>query len=65
MDCKKHLIANMNPALEPIRQRRADLLSAPRDVVREVLHAGDERARAVAEETMERVREAVRLSPEP
>jgi len=65
VDCKKHLIANMNPALEPIRQRRADLLSSSRDVVRDVLHAGDEQARAVAEATMEKVREAVRLSPEP
>lgn len=65
VDCKKHLIANMNPALEPIRQRRESLVRASRDVVRDVLHAGDERARKVAEETMERVREAVRLSPEP
>ncbi|HVE66250.1 MAG TPA: tryptophan--tRNA ligase [Thermoanaerobaculia bacterium] len=65
VDCKKHLIANMNPALEPIRQRRESLAGGSRDVVRDVLHAGDERARRVAEETMERVREAVRLSPEP
>jgi tryptophanyl-tRNA synthetase len=65
VDCKKHLISNMNPALEPIRQKRADLLSRPGDVVRDVLHSGDETARRVAEETMERVREAVKLSPEP
>jgi tryptophanyl-tRNA synthetase len=65
VDCKKHLISNMNPALEPIRQKRASLLAMPGDVVRDVLHAGDATARAVAEETMERVREAVRLSPEP
>ena len=65
VDCKKHLIANMNPALEPIRAKRESLLAAPGDVVRDVLHDGDERARRVAEETMERVREAVRLSPEP
>ncbi len=65
VDCKKHLIANMNPALEPIRQRRESLAGGSRDVVRDVLHSGDERARRVAEETMERVRDAVRLSPEP
>ena len=65
VDCKKHLIANMNRALEPIRERRAELTSTSRDVVRDVLHSGDETARKVAEETMERVREAVRLSPEP
>lgn len=65
VDCKKHLISNMNPALEPFRRKRAEILAAPGDVVRDVLHAGDQAARAVAEETMERVREAVRLSPEP
>jgi len=65
VDCKKHLISNMNPALEPIREKRAKLSASSPDVVREVLHAGDQTARAAAEETMERVREAVRLSPEP
>jgi tryptophanyl-tRNA synthetase len=65
VDCKKHLIGNLNAALEPFRQKRADLVASPSDVVREVLHAGDQRARSVAEETMEKVRSAVRLSPEP
>jgi tryptophanyl-tRNA synthetase len=65
VDCKKHLISNLNPALEPFRKRREELLSRPTDVVRDVLHAGDGAARAVAEETMELVRAAVKLSPEP
>ncbi len=65
VDCKKHLVGNLNAALEPFRQKRAELVARPSDVVRDVLHAGDERARAVAEETMEKVRAAVRLSPEP
>jgi tryptophanyl-tRNA synthetase len=65
VDCKKHLVGNMNAALEPFRKRRDALLSADSDVVRDVLHAGDARARIVAEETMEKVRAAVGLSPEP
>ena len=65
VDCKKHLIRNLNAGLEPFRQKRAELLAGKSDVVRDVLHAGDERARAVAEETMEAVRAAVRLSPAP
>ena len=65
VDCKKHLISNLNPALEPFRKRREELLARPTDVVRDVLHAGDENARTVAEETMELVRAAVKLSPEP
>jgi tryptophanyl-tRNA synthetase len=65
VDCKKHLIRNLNAGLEPFRAKRADLLAHKSDVVRDVLHAGDEKARAVAEETMEKVRAAVRLSPAP
>jgi tryptophanyl-tRNA synthetase len=65
VDCKKHLTGNLNAALEPFRRKRAALLADSSDVVREVLHAGDAQARAVAEETMEKVRAAVRLSPEP
>jgi tryptophanyl-tRNA synthetase len=65
VDCKKHLIGNLNAALEPFRRKRAELLASSSDVVRDVLHGGDAKARAVAEETMERVRAAVKLSPEP
>ncbi|MGH9367580.1 MAG: tryptophan--tRNA ligase [Thermoanaerobaculia bacterium] len=65
VDCKKHLITNMNAGLEPFRRRRAELTAGKSDVVRDVLHAGDEKARAVAEETMEKVRAAVRLCPAP
>jgi tryptophanyl-tRNA synthetase len=65
VDCKKHLIGNLNDALEPFRQKRAGLVAAPSDVVRDVLHEGDRHAREVAEATMERVRAAVGLSPEP
>jgi tryptophanyl-tRNA synthetase len=65
VDCKKHLIGNLNAVLEPFRARRAELLASSSDVVRDVLHAGDARAREAAEATMEKVRAAVRLSPEP
>ncbi len=65
VDCKKHLIGNLNAALEPFRRKRADLVAASSDVVRDVLHAGDAAARMAAEATMEKVRAAVKLSPEP
>ncbi|HEY7370366.1 MAG TPA: tryptophan--tRNA ligase [Thermoanaerobaculia bacterium] len=65
VDCKKHLFRNLDASLEPFRRRRAELLAAPTDVVREVLHAGDDAARQTAEATMERVRAAVKLSPAP
>ena len=65
VDCKKHLISNLNPALDVFRRRREELLSRPTDVVRDVLHAGDQDAARVAGETMEKVRSALKLSPEP
>ena len=65
VDCKKHLIGNLNAALEPFRRKRAELVASKTDVVRDVLHAGDQVARTEAEKTMEAVRAAVRLSPAP
>jgi len=65
VDCKKHLIGNLNAALEPFRQKRAELVASSSDVVRDVLRAGDAAARVAAEATMEDVRAAVKLSPEP
>jgi tryptophanyl-tRNA synthetase len=46
--------------LEPMRERRAALMARPGDL-RDFLEAGSARARAVAGETMERVRAAVNL----
>ncbi len=57
---KQHLARVLNAALEPIRERRRAWLSDP-DSVRDVIRDGNRRARAVAEETMERVRSAMGL----
>lgn len=60
VDCKKHLIRNMNQALEPMRQRRSELLATP-SLVEEVLEEGCARARRLASETMARVTSAMTL----
>jgi hypothetical protein len=44
--------------IEPIRQRRKDFESDPQQVL-EYLDTGSKRARLVAQQTMDRVREAV------
>jgi tryptophanyl-tRNA synthetase len=46
--------------MEPMRARRADLLARP-ERLREILFEGSKKARAIASETMERVRSAVKL----
>ncbi len=60
VDCKKHLIRNMNAALEPLREKRAGLDSHP-ETVREILEAGSEKARSLAQVTMQKVTQAMGL----
>jgi tryptophanyl-tRNA synthetase len=60
VEVKTKLAAAINVMLDPIRERRAAALARPGDL-RDILIDGSRRARSVAEETMTRVREAVRL----
>jgi tryptophanyl-tRNA synthetase len=60
VDCKKLLARNLNQHLEPFRARRAQLAACPEDV-QDVLNDGGKRARLIAQETMEEVREAIQL----
>jgi tryptophanyl-tRNA synthetase len=61
VEVKKKLAAAVNAVLEPMRGRRADVLAHP-DRMREILFEGSKKARRVAQETMARVREAVKVS---
>src|SRR5688500_4820663 len=61
VEVKKKLAAALNSHLEPIRERRAQVLARP-DRLREVLHEGSRKARRIAQETMDRVRNAVKLN---
>jgi len=60
VDCKKLLAQNMNAHLEPFRARRAELAQDPH-YVWDVLADGQQRARAIARQTMSEVREAIGL----
>jgi tryptophanyl-tRNA synthetase len=60
VEVKLKLAKALNAHLEPIRERRAAVLAKPGHV-KEILYEGSKKARAVACETMERVREAVKL----
>ncbi len=61
VDCKKLLAKNMNANLEPFRTRRDELNLTP-DHIWDVLHDGAKRARAIAEQTMVEVRDAIGLA---
>jgi tryptophanyl-tRNA synthetase len=60
VEVKTKLATALNAHLAPIRERRAAVLAKP-ERLREILFDGSKRARVVAEETMGRVREAVKV----
>ena len=60
VEVKTKLSTAINQVLEPMRERRARILQRPDDI-RDILIDGSKKARAVAQETMERVRAAVQL----
>jgi len=60
VEVKTKLARAMNAVLEPIRERRHEVLSRP-DYVRDVMVDGSKKARTIAQATMERVRDAVKL----
>jgi len=60
VEVKTKLARALNAYLEPMRARRAELLGRP-SALRDILHEGSRKARAVAQETMARTRAAVRL----
>ena len=60
VEVKTKLAAAMNAMLEPMRERRRAVLSKP-DRIREIVIEGSRKARLVAQTTMERVRDAVKL----
>src|SRR5205807_1152087 len=58
IECKKAMADNLIKWIEPVRQRRQDYEQQPQQVL-EYLDTGSKRARMVAQQTMDRVREAV------
>ena len=60
VEVKTKLARAVNATLAPMRERRREVLARP-DYVQDVLADGSRRARAEAQITMERVRDAVRL----
>ena len=58
VDCKRKFAVNLNKHLEPFRAKRMELEKEP-DYVRDILLDGAKRARIIASETMEEVRDAI------
>jgi tryptophanyl-tRNA synthetase len=60
VEVKTKLARALNAHLDPIRARRAEV-TAKSGIVRDILFEGSKKARIVAEQTMDRVRDAVKV----
>ncbi len=60
VDCKKMMAANLQKALEPVREKRRALESDP-DRVKDIIIQGNRKARDIAKQTMAEVRDAAGL----
>jgi tryptophanyl-tRNA synthetase len=60
VEVKTKLAKALNAHLDPMRARRAEVLAKP-STLRDILEEGSRKARGIAEQTMERVRAAVKL----
>jgi len=61
VEVKTKLATALNAYLDPIRERRAVVLATP-ERLKEILFDGSKRARVIACETMQRVREAMKIA---
>jgi tryptophanyl-tRNA synthetase len=58
IECKAKMADHLIQWIEPVRQRRKDYEQSPQHVL-DILDTGSQRARMVAQQTMDRVREAI------
>ncbi|MDX8389950.1 MAG: tryptophan--tRNA ligase [Mariprofundaceae bacterium] len=60
IECKQVLLKHLEEELQPIRQRRVDIASRPDDL-RDIVRAGNEKARHTASRTMDKVRRSLKM----
>ncbi len=58
VECKKMLSKNLNDKLEPVRQKREELLNK-QDSIKEILIEGSKKAQKVAKNTLDEVKDAI------
>ncbi len=60
LDCKRILIKNLSTVLEPIWERRKDLLRKP-EILENIIEAGTKKAKKLASDTINEVKRAIGL----
>jgi tryptophanyl-tRNA synthetase len=61
LDCKKHIIDAIHEELAPIQERAQEYINNP-DMVRNIINEGSEKARDVARQNIDEVRQAMGLA---
>jgi len=60
VDCKQMMGSNLNKELEPLRDKRKELEANPK-IIDNIIDEGNKKARKIAKDTMEEVREVVKI----
>jgi tryptophanyl-tRNA synthetase len=60
VECKQIMASNLNRALEPLREKRKEL-EANSQIIEDIIDEGNKKAREIARNTMEEVREVVKI----
>jgi tryptophanyl-tRNA synthetase len=60
VECKQMMASSLNRALEPLREKRKELEANPQ-IIENIIDEGNRKARKIARNTMEEVREVVKI----
>jgi len=60
VECKQMMASSLNEALEPLREKRKELEANPQ-IIENIIDEGNKKARKIARDTMEEVREVVKI----
>ena len=60
VECKQMMASSLNEALEPLREKRRELEANPK-TIEDMIDEGNKKARKIARNTMEQVREVVKI----
>ena len=60
VECKQTMASNLNKALGPLREKRRELEANPH-IIENIIDEGNKKARRIARDTMEEVREVVKI----
>jgi len=60
VDCKQIMASSLNKALEPLREKRRELEADPK-IIEDIIDEGNKKARKIARNTMEEVREVIKI----